>query len=1757
MAAAGSSFQLSNQVKLDRTVQEVWHTDTNTVEYSLLDSIGNRSRVLRVKVHNPVNIVEVIYKPMRRVRLVDDFGLILFLGRIVSVEPDYAHQLVVLTCRDFLDDLSDRTVEAAASSGDYAGITKSRIVELILQGETYAPTYQGLERQLAHRIGVESSSYTEYMSRGYGQQSEFQTITSDVPGNYIYRGIKTGIEAINDLAQEDAQQDLVGFYYTPTPTNPSSSNHIDFPAKYPRAYWKDLTHEIHGEKGGVTYFITPQTAQDTTTPESADILYFGSNSQFDGLRYTFVQYGSKITSGTYAGTLQWQYWNGTAWTGFTPTADAKFGVDSGKIYGTTYWTAPTDWVKRDLGTTPDMHTANDATQSWAAPFASSGTTLPEDVDSIAISKVDHGDERRGTTRYWVRVYARTGAITTGYIATVALYTKPNLFHDFRCEDPEFLSEIWKYTHNATTGREGHGGTWLALNMTGGNAGTGSRLLWDTDSGTTNFIGGNTETWYFGSEKPFNGLSFRAFQDDIPDYSNVKFVWQWYSNYYGSLGESWQTISGLTITGNTVANPTVVTTERHHLDTGDSVTISGSNSTPSLDGTHTVTVISATTFSVAVNVSVVGTAGHVVCNNHITATEAMSGSGVASWTEDTGIIDQQLYHWNLDVRWDIDEVLATTARPTSQFTTIPEYDDIHLMDAYPYRDLASIDSSRLNKEGAAFGINSATVANPTVLTASATAGGTTANHNLQTGDQIFLTSTNSTPSLDGIHTVTRINATTVSIPVNVTSAGDTGVVNAVTRAPNEKYLYWVRCYITTGTPTEVAVLRSVQTANVGTFRYFDRGSEPWVTNTSSTVNGAVATTPVSYCYRYDTSASAGSKFTDYSPEIQSSTSDVSFGVITNTLANPTVVTTAGVSSTISGNTVATRTVVTTSAAHGLLDGDEVRITSSNSTPAINGLFIVDVLSTTTFSISATVTVAGTAGTVSPQKVHGLSTGHKVVITNSNSTPTINGTHAVTVLSTTTFSIAVNVTTAGTAGTVVPEKVTALDGGQVNDAIYFGSDEPFTQLRLNISDVLTSAVSNISSVTWEYYKGETTDDWSTLTHADYMFDFKTSGTNSLIFDMPSSWRTVQPGIKEANATDQSFGKTAYYVRARISSITGSPSGTAKIIQGLTGPNLWHPNLEVGTLATVASKRQSDPLSYGLTLTERAGRGARRMPITAYEIKDHSFDFVNKVGVRGQAGAYGMAEDTDSIATYGIVKERIVDDSTLITSVQCEAKARAVLESLKPGVDSTIRECRIRLSSFPIYSYLGKPAVVRAGDLVNVNIATAGILNEKWLLYASAGQLTDLGWSCELTLFRDLAKVFEPGVADRRLIRDLVTKSRETANAVFQPLDKAVVGGLDFLPEGPGRFVGREEYKAVGTSLNTVDSSDDANDWGNEFRWTKKLYLNHKAKEFTTSQGGASGYSLDLIRVDHLGISPAFDEVAKGGAGLTLISRDGNTANKYGAGSATSNFHPGNDEATLYLKKSATNTQGAGLYLAHRNIFNSGTTYNEWTGPLGDTDKLQAEVMTGFTGFVSHTDLDANARFTINLPALDSAPLIFTTICGHEGISGTPGNWTNAACNVYRWTTSSSKYTAVQMEVVNYPNNLGSDAGNYTITAITAANPTVITTTGSMSNGRAIWIGESNSTPAIDGLYTVSNKAGSNPYTYTLTAIANSSFPVNVTGAGTAGKIMSMGHYHEVDQAQSYDYSDNAPAIGIMYMVIYNSGKNTDGLNSHFSQNHVNHG
>src|SRR5216683_7771992 len=75
-------------------------------------------------------------------------------------------------------------------------------------------------------------------------------------------------------------------------------------------------------------------------------------------------------------------------------------------------------------------------------------------------------------------------------------------------------------------------------------------------------------------------------------------------------------AGGTITSNTIANPTVVTTSAPHgLTTGDKILIAGNiTSNPPINGSRIVTVISPTTFSVPVNCTTGGTGGSFVPEN---------------------------------------------------------------------------------------------------------------------------------------------------------------------------------------------------------------------------------------------------------------------------------------------------------------------------------------------------------------------------------------------------------------------------------------------------------------------------------------------------------------------------------------------------------------------------------------------------------------------------------------------------------------------------------------------------------------------------------------------------------------------------------------------------------------------------------------------------------------------------------------------------------------------------------------------------------------------------------------------------------------------------------------------------------------------------------------------------------------------------------------------------------------------------------------
>jgi hypothetical protein len=96
-----------------------------------------------------------------------------------------------------------------------------------------------------------------------------------------------------------------------------------------------------------------------------------------------------------------------------------------------------------------------------------------------------------------------------------------------------------------------------------------------------------------------------------------------------------------ITSNSAANPSVVTTPvAHKLTTGDKILISGvATSNPTINGAQTVTVISAMTFSVPVNVTTPGTGGTFVrANSNNGGVGYLAVSAASGFTNFVGTIE---------------------------------------------------------------------------------------------------------------------------------------------------------------------------------------------------------------------------------------------------------------------------------------------------------------------------------------------------------------------------------------------------------------------------------------------------------------------------------------------------------------------------------------------------------------------------------------------------------------------------------------------------------------------------------------------------------------------------------------------------------------------------------------------------------------------------------------------------------------------------------------------------------------------------------------------------------------------------------------------------------------------------------------------------------------------------------------------------------------------------------------------------------------
>jgi hypothetical protein len=173
-----------------------------------------------------------------------------------------------------------------------------------------------------------------------------------------------------------------------------------------------------------------------------------------------------------------------------------------------------------------------------------------------------------------------------------------------------------------------------------------------------------------------------------------------------------------ITANTAVAQTVITSNAHGLTNGSTITISGSNSIPSIDGQHTIFSVAANTFTINVTVTTAGSTGTWI-------------SGIAQdYPTPTTDVAQDY----LDQQEFFDEIVdALVGEPLIKIT------------------------------------NGAITANSIAASTEITSAG----HTLSSGETVTISGSNSTPSIDGTHIVTVTGVNTFTIPITVTVAGTSG------------------------------------------------------------------------------------------------------------------------------------------------------------------------------------------------------------------------------------------------------------------------------------------------------------------------------------------------------------------------------------------------------------------------------------------------------------------------------------------------------------------------------------------------------------------------------------------------------------------------------------------------------------------------------------------------------------------------------------------------------------------------------------------------------------------------------------------------------------------------------------------------------------------------------------------------------------------------------------------------------------------------
>lgn len=528
----------------------------------------------------------------------------------------------------------------------------------------------------------------------------------------------------------------------------------------------------------------------------------------------------------------------------------------------------------------------------------------------------------------------------------------------------------------------------------------------------------------------------------------------------------------TITSNTAANPTVVTTSvPHGFTDNEQVVISGSNSTPSIDGLYNITYISPTTFSVPVNVTVAGTRGAVTPSADVLTADNLAMGNRIYYSKllqpeavplvnfiDVGAQDQpilrifplrdSLFVYKSDGLYRISGEVAPFNLALFDLSCIllaPDSLDVsnNLIYGWTTQGITSTSESGTNIISRPIDVDILPKATPQYINfLSATWGigyesdNSYTTYTVSAFDDVYATIAYRYSTLT--NTWTTFDKTDNCGVINQTDdrqylgAGDTNFLEQE-RKNFDRTDYSDREFVQEITLTNLAqnkiILQDITKAAVGDVITQDQFMTVFNFNSLlSKLDTDHSLSPHNYVSTLTMSAGQDGR-TMLDALIAKIAADP--GRVAKPGADPgsdyTQYEAINGSFTVTNMTATSPTILTTSAPSGLTTGRTVTIEGSNSTPSVDGVYQVTVISPTTFSIPVNVTNNGITAitnisianpTVVTSADHGLISGDQILIRGSNSTPSINGLRTVTVINSDTFTVPVNVTVAGTTGSWIP-------------------------------------------------------------------------------------------------------------------------------------------------------------------------------------------------------------------------------------------------------------------------------------------------------------------------------------------------------------------------------------------------------------------------------------------------------------------------------------------------------------------------------------------------------------------------------------------------------------------------------------------------------------------------------------------------------------------------------------------------------------------